>query len=85
MIGPWRTGPTTHPLLCPNYDKVRRELGRRRCAGSVVVLVHSLPPVSYVLKRKKKEVAKGSKRTAFRALVSDGGVAYLCAPSTREL
>ena len=31
---------------------VGRELGRRRCAGSVVLLVHSLPPVSYVKEKK---------------------------------
>jgi len=43
---------------------VGRELGRRRCAGSVVFLVLSLPPVSYVLFLKKSPYFKYFNRLA---------------------
>jgi hypothetical protein len=49
---------------------VGRELGRRRCAGSVVLLVHSLPPVSYVKKKKKKRKKNLSHRRTGRELRS---------------
>ena len=44
----------------PLSPHVGRELGRRRCAGSVVLLVHSLPPVSHVLEKKRAGLQLGT-------------------------